>query len=121
MKSRLFGVLLFIETAAMLLTALVAWHYHIHDGENDYHAFLISAGITGAVGLVLYIIGRLQKTGFDGDDHDNAPPNQVVAHISQNRNHQRAGQKNDGSRIHYMSDACAFNKGANEEVTERQN
>ena len=68
MKSRLFGVLLFIETAAMLLTALVAWHYHIHDGENDYHAFLISAGITGAVGLVLYIIGRLQKTGFDGDD-----------------------------------------------------
>ena len=68
MKIRLFGVLLFIETAAMLLTAAVAWYYHLHNGENDYSAFLISAGITGAVAIALYVIGRLITTDFDGDD-----------------------------------------------------
>lgn len=68
MKIRLFGVLLFIETAAMLLAAAIAWYFHIHNGENDYAAFLISAGITGAVAVVLYVIGRLLKTGIDGDD-----------------------------------------------------
>ena len=68
MKIRLFGVLLFIETAALLLTAAVAWYYHIHCGEDDYTAFLMSAAMTGAVGLVLYLIGYFQKTGMDGDD-----------------------------------------------------
>ena len=68
MKIRLFGVLLFIETAALLLTAAVAWYYHLHYGENDYSSFLISAGVTGAVAIVLYVIGHFRKTGFDGDD-----------------------------------------------------
>ena len=68
MKIRLFGVLLFIETAALLLTAAVAWYYHVHYGEDDYTAFLMSAALTGAVGLVLYLIGFFQKTGMDGDD-----------------------------------------------------
>lgn len=57
MRSRLFGVLLFIETAALLLTALVAWHYR----EGDHQAFLITAGITGGAGLIVYLIGRLSK------------------------------------------------------------
>lgn len=68
MKIRLFGVLLFIETAALLLTSLVAWYYHIHNGENDYTSFLISAGITGAFGLLLYLSGSFHKTGIDSDD-----------------------------------------------------
>ena len=68
MKSRLFGVLLFIETAALLLTALVAWHYHRSLGENDYQSFLITAAITGGVGLVLYLFGKRNKNGIDNDD-----------------------------------------------------
>ena len=68
MKSKLFAVLLFIETAALLLTSLVAWYYHIHNGENDFTAFLISAGVTGAVGLVLYLLGSVRKIGIDSDD-----------------------------------------------------
>ena len=68
MRFRLFGVLLFIETAAMLLTAAVAWYFHIHLGETDYTAFLWSAGITGLAGLILYLIGHFQNKGFDSDD-----------------------------------------------------
>lgn len=61
-------MLLFIETAALLLTALIAWHYHISQGEDDYQAFLITAAITGGVGLFLYLFGRWRKTGIDNDD-----------------------------------------------------
>jgi len=68
MKSRLFGVLLLLETAALLLTAMVAWYYHLHAGEDDYHAFLTTAAITGSIGLVLYLIGSKRKRGFDNDD-----------------------------------------------------
>lgn len=68
MKSRLFGVLLFIESAALLLTSLVAWYYHVHNGENDYLSFLMSALITGFVGLVLFLIGTKWKTKMDNDD-----------------------------------------------------
>jgi trk system potassium uptake protein TrkH len=64
MKARLFGVLLFIETAALLLTASVAWYYH----ENDLKSFLITAALTGFVGAVLYFIGRRRNTGIDNDD-----------------------------------------------------
>ena len=68
MKSRLFGVLLFIETAALLLTAAVSWFFHERCGENDYPAFLITAAITGGVGLGLYLFGRWRKRNFDNDD-----------------------------------------------------
>lgn len=68
MKSKLFGVLLFIETAALLLTAAVSWFFHVRCGENDYPAFLISAAITGGVGMVLYLYGRWQRKGLDNDD-----------------------------------------------------
>ena len=68
MRSRLFGVLLFIETAALLLTALVAWRYHLSLGENDYQYFLITAAITAGAGLLLYLIGGLRKRVIDNDD-----------------------------------------------------
>ncbi len=64
MKARLFGVLLFIETAALLLTASVAWYYH----EDDLNSFLITAAITGVVGLVLFLTGRWRNTNIDNDD-----------------------------------------------------
>lgn len=68
MKSRLFGVLLFIETAALLLTALVAWYYHIHNGEDDYIVFLMSAVLSGGMGVLLFASGSFRKHGFDSDD-----------------------------------------------------
>ena len=61
MKNKLFGVLLFIETAALLLSALVAGHYHALTGETDLKAFLLSAAITGVVGLSFYLIGSRSK------------------------------------------------------------
>lgn len=61
MKSKLFGVLFMIESAALLLTAAVAAHYHRVAGEADMDEFLIVAGLTGALGLLLYNIGNLSK------------------------------------------------------------
>lgn len=58
MKSKLFGVLLLIEAAALLLTAMVALHYQRVAGETDAQCFLLTAGLTGAVGLLLYNIGN---------------------------------------------------------------
>lgn len=63
MKTKLFGVLLLIETAALLLTAAVAGRYHVTAGETDYLCFLQTACITGFCGLVLYFVGRrIKKT-----------------------------------------------------------
>ena len=58
MKSKLFGVLLLIEAAALLLTAAVALHYQRVAGEGDANCFLLTAGLTGALGLLLFNIGR---------------------------------------------------------------
>ena len=58
MKSKLFGVLLLIETAALLLTAGVAWYYQRAAGETDFGCFLLTAAMTGSVGLLLYNIGH---------------------------------------------------------------
>ena len=61
MKSKLFGVLLLIETAALLLTAAVAFHYQRVAGETDVRCFLLTAALTGAMGLLFYNIGRSAK------------------------------------------------------------
>ncbi len=63
MKSKLFGVLLLIEAAALLLTAAVAFHYQRVAGDGDARYFLLTAGLTGAVGLLLYSIGRMSRRG----------------------------------------------------------
>ena len=63
MKSKLFGVLLLIEAAALLLTAAVAYHYQFVAGDGDARYFLLTAGLTGAVGLLLYSIGRMSRRG----------------------------------------------------------
>ena len=61
MKTKLFGVLLLIETVALLATAAVAGHYHVVAGETDYLYFIQTACLTGVSGLVLYLIGRRIK------------------------------------------------------------
>ena len=58
MKSKLFGVLLLIEAGALLLTAAVANYYHRVAGEADFDEFLLTAALTGCVGLLLYNLGR---------------------------------------------------------------
>ncbi|MCF0200298.1 MAG: TrkH family potassium uptake protein [Bacteroidales bacterium] len=61
MKSKLFGILLFIESLALLVSAAVAGHYNVRAGETDVMAFLNSAAFTGLVGLVLYVFGILTQ------------------------------------------------------------
>ena len=63
MKIKLFGVLLLIEAAALLLTAVVALYYQRMAGEGDAHYFLLTAGLTGSIGLLLYSIGKMNKYG----------------------------------------------------------
>ena len=63
MKSKLFGVLLLIEASALLLTAAVALYYQRVAGDGDARYFLLTAALTGAVGLFLYCIGRISKPG----------------------------------------------------------
>ena len=63
MKIKLFGVLLLIEAAALLLTAAVALYYQRMVGEGDAHYFLLPAGLPGAIGLSLYSIGKMNKYG----------------------------------------------------------
>lgn len=63
MKSKLFGVLLLIEAAALLLTAAVALYYQRMVGETDARCFLLTAALTGAVGLLLYSFGRMNSHG----------------------------------------------------------
>ena len=58
MKSKLFGVLLLIESAALLLAAAVSAYYARVAGESDMDEFLLTAALTGTVGLLLYINGR---------------------------------------------------------------
>ena len=50
MKSKLFGV-------------LVALYYQRVAGDGDARYFLLTAGLTGAVGLLLYSIGKMNKRG----------------------------------------------------------
>ena len=68
MKIRLFGVLLLLETMALLLTAAVSWFYQVKCGEDDCQSFLVTAAITGCIGVVLYLAGKKLKTNFDNDD-----------------------------------------------------
>ena len=63
MKCKLFGVLLLIEAAALLLTSGVALHYQHVAGETDAPCFLLTAAFTSAVGLLLYNIGNMSKHG----------------------------------------------------------
>lgn len=68
MKSKLFGVLLLIETAALLLTAAVAWHYHRVAGETDVRCFLMTAALTASTGLLLYNLGRNSREALQLKD-----------------------------------------------------
>ena len=53
--------MLLIETEALLLTSAVALYYQRVAGETDARFFLITAGLTGATGLLFYNIGNMHK------------------------------------------------------------
>lgn len=55
---KILGALLLIESVFMLITAMVSYFYH----EDDLHAMLYSAGITGATGMVSVIATRNAKS-----------------------------------------------------------
>lgn len=57
MKAKIFGILLLLESFAMLVTAAIAGYYR----ENDLSGFLVSAAVTGVLGLVLYFVGHRSK------------------------------------------------------------
>ena len=61
MKSKIFGILLLLETVALLVTAAVAGYYNSRYGEIDMWGFLISAAVTGVFGAGLYFIGYRSK------------------------------------------------------------
>lgn len=61
-------MLLLLETAALLVTAVVAYYYHVHNNENDYQSFLLTAAMSGVVGVILYLVGGYRKKSFDSDD-----------------------------------------------------
>ena len=61
MKARIFGILLFLETFAMLITAAVAGYYNSRGNESDLVGFLVSASITGVAATALYLLGRRSK------------------------------------------------------------
>lgn len=51
---KILGILLFLEAFLLLVCSLFPLFYH----EDDLVPFLLSAGITTAVGMVLFLIGR---------------------------------------------------------------
>ncbi len=61
MKSKIFGILLLVETFAMLATAFVAAYYNKRNGESDFQGFLMSAAIAGVVGLMMCWVGHRSK------------------------------------------------------------
>lgn len=61
---RIMGFLLFIETAMLLVCAAVSLIYR----ENDLNDFLIVAGITTGVGMLLTFLGRNAEKGMKRRD-----------------------------------------------------
>lgn len=61
---KIMGFLLFIEAAMILVCSGVALFY----GENDTDDFLITAGITSCVGVILTFLGRRAEKGLSRRD-----------------------------------------------------
>ena len=66
MKKSIFGMLLTLESLFIASVALVAFYYHCSQGEEDWMAFALTAGITFLCGMLLTAyghtdLGRSQK------------------------------------------------------------
>lgn len=57
MRSKIFGILLLIESAFLFLSAGVSAYYRFKCGDTDFQALLYPAIAAFAVGIVLYLIG----------------------------------------------------------------
>ena len=62
MRPKIFGILLLLESFAMLVTAAIAGYYNSHYNETDLSSFLISAAATGVTGAVLFFLGHRMKS-----------------------------------------------------------
>lgn len=58
MKSKIFGLLVLMESLFMALTCGISYYYKLHEGDNDWPVFAWSAAITAAVGIGLLILSR---------------------------------------------------------------
>ncbi|MCM1108291.1 MAG: TrkH family potassium uptake protein [Clostridium sp.] len=69
MKSKIFGLLVLMESIFMGLTCAIAYYYHLSEGDTDWTAFGSSAVITATVGLLLLVKGcRSTATSFSRKD-----------------------------------------------------
>ncbi len=62
MKSKLFGVLFFIETVALIVAASVSSYYQDVAEETDLKCFLIPAAACFVTGAILYVIGQRKNS-----------------------------------------------------------
>lgn len=58
MKTKIFGLLILMESLFMLLTCCVSYYYKITEGDDDLTAFSITTVLTFSVGLLLYLKGK---------------------------------------------------------------
>lgn len=68
MRNKIFGILLMLEAAFMLLASLVALYYNIKLGETDFTCLLYPSLGTGVIGFVLLLIGRSQNKPLRAKD-----------------------------------------------------
>ena len=57
MRSKIFGILLLIESAFLFLSSGLSAYYGVKSGDTDFEALFIPAVLAMVVGLVLYLIG----------------------------------------------------------------
>ena len=60
MKKSIFGMLLTMESLFIALVAVVAFYYHYTEGEQDWKAFAVTAGITFVSGILLTAYGHTE-------------------------------------------------------------
>lgn len=70
MKTKIFGLLILMESLFMLLTCGVSYYYKITEGDDDLTAFSITTAVTFMAGFLLYMRGRrCPKTFFSRKDN----------------------------------------------------
>lgn len=58
MKSKIFGLLVLMESLFMALTCGISYYYQLLEGDNDWPAFAASAVITALIGTGLLVKGK---------------------------------------------------------------
>lgn len=61
MKSKIFGILILMESFFMMLSSGVSLYYHYHSNDCDFKSLLYSTIITFTVGCLLFLNGKRSK------------------------------------------------------------